>query len=361
MAYLKDKIKRVHVELTDKCNAQCPSCVRTHAGGVINPIIKNQQLSLDFFRNKLGSDFCSNIVQWDFCGTKGDAVSNSELLDILEYLLLCNKNTIIRLHTNGGLRNTEWFEKLGNLFKERKCTCIFAVDGLQDTNHIYRKNVKWKKVWENMLAYNKTGAKTNAHFLKFRHNEHQIEELQMLCKRHKIKLHVKTPYGFNETDESIETMPVHNADGTFAYSIFPNTEYTNGRKIKDPKIIPNKNYEPGKYNIKDFIHESENISKVNCKISEGSTANLYIDSDGALLPCCYIASSLNMGDEQMTALIGNRQDLIPSDNNPVQNILKSHFLSNTLEKGIKGNLETKEKYCITCVKACEINTGFARR
>ncbi|MDB4335238.1 radical SAM protein [bacterium] len=361
MSYVTNTFDRIHVELTDKCNAQCPGCVRSHAGGKLNPIIKNQQLGLDFFKNSLGIDFCSNVKHWDFCGTKGDAVSNSELLDILKFLLDCNENVTIKLHTNGGLRNTKWFTQLGNLFNNRNCVCVFALDGLEDTNHIYRKNVKWKKLWGNIIAYNKTGANTRANFLKFKHNEHQVQEIEQLCKRYKIRLKIKSPYGFKENNNTIETMPVHNPDGTFAYSIFPNTEYVKGRKVKDPKIIDTNFYIQGKYDKTQFLQELENISDVNCKISEGTTANLYIDSDGALLPCCWIASALNMGDRQMTSLIGKREDLIPSESNSIQNILESTYLSKTLKKGIKGKLNTKEKYCITCVKACEISTGFARR
>ena len=62
--------KSVHVELTDKCNAECPVCVRRLGGGKLNSIIQNIELGVDYFKNSLGFEFCANVEHWQFCGTK---------------------------------------------------------------------------------------------------------------------------------------------------------------------------------------------------------------------------------------------------------------------------------------------------
>ena len=50
----------------------------------------------------------------------------------------------------------------------------FSVDGLEDTNHLYRQGVKWEKVEDNMVAFCDAGWIIKWTFLVFRHNEHQV-------------------------------------------------------------------------------------------------------------------------------------------------------------------------------------------
>ena len=52
----------------------------------------------------------------------------------------------------------------------------FGIDGLEDTNHLYRVNVKWKKVMENVKAFVENGGNAIWDYIVFRHNEHQVEQ-----------------------------------------------------------------------------------------------------------------------------------------------------------------------------------------
>ena len=79
----KGEIKRVHVELSDKCNAECPICPRSYYGGIVHPNIKNIQLGLDYFK-LLGPEFIRNVNFWLFCGTRGDPMANTEIVEIVE-------------------------------------------------------------------------------------------------------------------------------------------------------------------------------------------------------------------------------------------------------------------------------------
>ena len=55
----------------------------------------------------------------------------------------------------------------------KRTLIIFGIDGLEDTNHIYRKNVKWKKLEENIKIYIKYGGTASWQFIVFEHNKHQ--------------------------------------------------------------------------------------------------------------------------------------------------------------------------------------------
>ena len=50
---------------------------------------------------------------------------------------------------------------------------IFGIDGLEDTNHIYRKNVRWKKLKDNYTTYIQHGGTASWQFIIFEHNKHQ--------------------------------------------------------------------------------------------------------------------------------------------------------------------------------------------
>ena len=51
---------------------------------------------------------------------------------------------------------------------------IFSLDGLEDTNHIYRVGVQFKKVMENTQAFINAGASAHWDMLVFKHNKHHV-------------------------------------------------------------------------------------------------------------------------------------------------------------------------------------------
>ena len=53
-----------------------------------------------------------------------------------------NPNIKIEMWTNGGARDTVFWKRMAQL----KVHVIFGIDGLEDTNHLYRKNAKWKSI-----------------------------------------------------------------------------------------------------------------------------------------------------------------------------------------------------------------------
>ena len=150
-------INNIHVEVTDRCNAECPVCPRSMSGGETFPYTRDKELSLEYFK-LIGKEFLSKINNWNFCGVKGDPASAQDLFEILDYILHCNPETRILIRTNGGARNEKFWSKIGNLFVGKDCDVVWSIDGWEDTNHIYRKNVKWNKLFNNLNAYIKTGA-----------------------------------------------------------------------------------------------------------------------------------------------------------------------------------------------------------
>ena len=178
-----DNIKEIHIEPTSVCNASCPMCARNIYGKVLNPYITLKSLDLAWFENNLPSEKIQHVNKIFFCGTVGDPAACPQLLDIIQYLKKSKPDLVVGLNTNGGLKNTLWWSKLGHLLNGPLDYCVFSIDGLKDTNHLYRKNVKWEKVIQNAKAFISTGASAHWDMLCFEHNKHQTEEIRTLAKQ----------------------------------------------------------------------------------------------------------------------------------------------------------------------------------
>lgn len=169
-----DNVKEIHIEPTSLCNAECPMCARNVNGKGLNPYLTLKSLGVDWFRNNIDPSSINKLDKVFFCGNVGDPASTPELLEIISYFKEINPDIVIGLNTNGGLKTTQWWSKLGHLLDGDLDYCVFSIDGLEDTNHIYRRNVNWNKVIENANAFISTGASAHWDMLVFKHNEHQV-------------------------------------------------------------------------------------------------------------------------------------------------------------------------------------------
>ena len=75
----------------------------------------------------------------------------------------------LSMNTNAGARDEAWWTELAQIYG-RMGAVIFSVDGLRDTNHIYRQNVVWDNVERNMRAFINAGGRARWDFLIFEHN-----------------------------------------------------------------------------------------------------------------------------------------------------------------------------------------------
>ena len=58
----------------------------------------------------------------------------------------------------------------------------FSIDGLKNTNELYRRKLEWEKLMRNASAFIEAGGVAYWDMLVFKHNEHQIEEVRQLAK-----------------------------------------------------------------------------------------------------------------------------------------------------------------------------------
>jgi hypothetical protein len=161
----------------------------------------NSELSLDDFK-RLAGPYLPSLDKILFCGVLGEPAAAHDLLDMIKHALEVNPGMTIGINTNGGLRSTAWWRELATLIKSNiKSYVVFSIDGLEDTNHIYRQRVSWQKLMENAAAYITAGGNAQWDSLIFDHNQHQIQGMRDLAKSMGFKLfRTKVSSRFKEDD-----------------------------------------------------------------------------------------------------------------------------------------------------------------
>lgn len=301
MIYNVTQIGRLHIELSSRCNASCPACSRNLAGGPVTPNLELTELTLDDIKSFFPEKFVKNIIGINFCGNVGDPGMAVDLLPILEHFQAHGSKEIAQhVRTNGGMRKPDFWRDVGKFFASipRNSSnhaflhpaVVWSVDGLEDTNHLYRKGVRWDRLFANMEAYASTGAFGIWEFLVFEHNQHQVEQAERMAEKLGFKFLPKNPLGFGEYQPGKQQgMKVYDKDGYYEYSIYPvnfdgvRDKFPEGYKVDFEKaMIENVPV------LNDFSKNLGRTSGIRCKSLEQYAQEIYISATGHLLPCCFL-------------------------------------------------------------------------
>ena len=303
--YAYNEIKTIHLEITERCNAACPQCGRNINGGEENQYLKNNELSLSDIKNILPTDLIKQLTHLYMCGNYGDPIVAKDTLDVFNYLRQHNNNFLLSMNTNGSARTVEWWQELAKVFGNNGYV-IFSIDGLEDTNQIYRKNTSWKKIIENASAYINAGGIADWEFIVFKHNEHQVEAAKKLSQslgfrkfqvkktarfisgltgqiRNQVKLvdrkgnnfNIELPSNINYINEGVSN---YTKSGVVETIVLPTTF----EEIKD-KLNP------------ELLHLNPNTilydkAEIDCKVKKEKS--VYISAEGIVQPCCWVASTM---------------------------------------------------------------------
>lgn len=173
-------IKVLHLEPTDVCQAACPLCARE----TDLEFDKTQQhhLSMQDILQVFDTDQISQLDKMFMCGTYGDPAAGQHTVDIYQQFRHINPDIVLGMNTNGALRNETWWSELGAIFNQPYDYVVFSIDGLEDTNSIYRRNVDWSKLIANVRAFVAAGGSAHWDMLVYQHNEHQVDACEQLAR-----------------------------------------------------------------------------------------------------------------------------------------------------------------------------------
>jgi MoaA/NifB/PqqE/SkfB family radical SAM enzyme len=210
---------QVHWEPSDKCNSRCPMCPRFTDDGFEVSTLSNTEWTLEQFKKSWPKKFIQeNLKKILACGNFGDPCACREFVDIYEYVREVNPSIGLACNTNGSLRTPQWWARLGAVMTEKQNLgnyCTFSVDGLEDTNHLYRRKTNFKKIMENAQAFIDAGGIAHWDFIVFEYNQHQVEEARNLA----IKM------GFKNFNIKRTTRWQNYENDQGSYKVFENGKY----------------------------------------------------------------------------------------------------------------------------------------
>lgn len=140
-------ITRLDFEISSICNAGCSVCPRRHVGNFTN--FKQTYWSIEEVKRAIDIDIVKNLTSIVFCGNFGDAMGNPDVVEIVKYFRDNNKELKIYINTNGGIGDAIKYEQLAKM----NVGMVFGIDGIGEVNELYRVNVKWEKIIENITSY----------------------------------------------------------------------------------------------------------------------------------------------------------------------------------------------------------------
>lgn len=333
-------LKIIEFGITSLCNAGCPLCNRHVPGtNTVIPGLKLTSMSYEKFEkitNDLGKH--ASHITAGFWGVVGDNAAHPEIEKILNLSASCYKNT--QLETNGGIRSPDFWSRLGKL---SSLSITFSIDGLKDTNAIYRINTDFDRIIANASAYIKAGGRAEWKYIVFKHNEHQVEQAEQLAK-----------------DLGFEKFRVHHSKRFHKQSHPVSRKSYNANINKIPDHVKNDGIEllpstlvETEYEKHLTLNQAEDISgqTIDCKtIRRGQ---IYIDENNKLWPCCYF-NTPSYYSQKFFAYWNDIEkkygkDFNSLDNQSIVDLLEHDYFSNYLPSSWT---DSNLKYCYQCPSKC---------
>jgi len=174
------EIKVLHLEPTDVCQAACPQCARET--DTLFDKKSQHHLSVDQIKDLVSLETVAGLYKMFMCGNYGDPAAGKHTLDIYRWFRSVNHDITLGMNTNGALRNKEWWQELAGILNQSRDYVVFSIDGLADTNHIYRRGVDWPILMKNAQAFIDAGGSAHWDMLVYRHNQHQVDAAESLAR-----------------------------------------------------------------------------------------------------------------------------------------------------------------------------------
>jgi MoaA/NifB/PqqE/SkfB family radical SAM enzyme len=323
-----DAINHINAELSNYCNAACPMCARFDYKQNLNKdITNNSHTTLDEIKYGIGERVIKNLRLFRSCGNLGDGTMNPECLEIYQFIRSINSKIRLTITTNGGARTPEFYKSLAEL----GVVVTFSIDGLEDTNYLYRRNVKWEKVMSNAKSFIDAGGKAEWDYLIFRHNQHQVLEAEKLSREMGfIDFRKKTTTRWDDFD----------SDGNW---IERNKVLVDGYELEKPSE------DLKKYaRLVDQKHKEKKFTHIKCHSFSNDNVEIFLHANGNVSPCCWLG---DLSIHESKNIIKDYRS-VNIRHTPLEQIMEGHYFQE-IWKGINGQpqhykLTTCENVCGVC-------------
>lgn len=371
-------IRSMHAELTDKCNAGCAMCPRyVDFGAKVNPNLPLTEVTVEDFRRWFPPSFVGQMIKFYACGNYGDPIVARDCLDIYQYLRSANDAIILGMHTNGSARTPDWWAALGaTMNKEGRDFCTFSIDGLADTNHLYRRRTDFDRIMANVQAFIGAGGIAHWDFIVFDYNEHQVEEARDLARRMGFEnFNIKRTTRWFKYEDGRGAYPVKNRKGEIEYWL-RQPEQENWRdttlkalreSLNKPTFITAQEFELLDEGLKahaitrpdgstEMIHHNQ--IDIACRAVKGpmnTVDEVFLSATGHLFPCCFLGGEPwrmlwnDPGDNILRMIeLNGGMDSISLHHHSMAEIIESPLYAEMIARTFAKGHGMRSRQCSTC-------------
>lgn len=277
-------IQEYQLEITTYCNAACPQCPRNIQGSGINPYMPLVHLDRYAVDAAFSVKHCRSLRQIFFCGSYGDPVMHPEFLDILQDFRNKNPTLWLYIHTNGGVHDESYWAEIATIMNGYG-QIDFGFDGLEDTLHLYRRNVKYSVAMRNARAFIRAGGRAQWNYIVFKHNEHQVDAARTLSKEYGFFnfLPRRTGRFYDHRNEiAYADWPVLDKRGKIEYVL----EQPINREWRNPSVEKISFVKDMHGSFKDYLSSTA----IKCDALLGN--KVVITAEGLVLPCNFFEHNL---------------------------------------------------------------------
>ena len=255
----------------------------------------------------------------------------------------------IEINSNGSVGTMAVWNKLCDLSKHMggQLSLVFSIDGLEDTNHIYRRGVEWQRIMERAKLFIDEGGWAEWKMIDFPYNEHQRDTAKTLAEQ----------MGF----KSFTVFPRQTPTAEFDAKIISQSKKAVNKKLAG---IPD-------IGIQDAVDEHQKMVDhfadqpgfeitpkcMNIQSSDvGHWPNFQINVEGTIWPCCF-ASNLQFNGSVISTHWKTIEDKYIKKYGPNWNNLKHTRLEKILDSDwfkndLPNSWKTPKQSYFMCLENC---------
>ncbi len=282
-----------HIEISSKCTLRCPRCARQE----VPDTLVNTELDLEFFKKNFTEQFVrDNVEKITFCGDDGDPIYAHDLIAVIGYIKSIRPVEIVVI-TNGSHKRPEWWQELGSVLTEQD-TVHFSIDGWDnDSNTLYRVNSDFDSIQQGVAALRASSrCRIIWAAIAFRFNQDRVYDMIAQAQSWGMD-------GFQITKSTKfgKIYPVYGADDPLQPSdewVSASHRFERETFLLSVRGLNNHVWRSHPINI-ELYKNSKEINGVRplCQIGN---KGLYIDAQGRLFPCCWVANRYSHNTEWQT-------------------------------------------------------------
>jgi MoaA/NifB/PqqE/SkfB family radical SAM enzyme len=245
---------------------------------------------LEFFKRNFTPEFIlSNVEKITFCGDDGDPIYAHDLIAVIEYIKSVKSVEIVVI-TNGSHKRETWWSELGSVLDDTD-TVHFSIDGWDnESNNQYRVNSDFDSIIRGIVGIRRTSAcRLVWAAIAFKFNELHLDRMQSMAQQLNMDV-----FQITRSTKFGSVYPGYGVND----ALEPSAKYVSSTQRFEREVVAltqKTAYTEHKINVALYNKVKDNTDIV--PLCEIGNKGLYIDAQGRLFPCCWVANRYSHNTE----------------------------------------------------------------